>query len=170
MQDVELMQHCLEIGQEAYNQEKSRQAVIVQKAEYLMKYHTLLVAILNLSLPLILRYVRIENSTWWIVFYIVTMAVLLSGIICTLFIQFPKKLLLFPTSASVLKRVKANREQYDTQEAWIYKKILMWEKVTVSLEEANDSAVQWIKRAYIAFSLSILGLGFFFGSIIVLSS
>lgn len=166
MQDIEIMQQCLEVGQEAYRQEVKRQDTIVTKAEYLMKYHTLLIAILNLSLPLLLKYAELKSSVSWMIFYVLTMLMLLSGIIFTLFIQQPKKIKLFPTSASLLKKIQKDAESYQTEEDWIYKKILFYEQSTVTLENANNSSIKWIKKAYIVFVLSIVMLGFFFGNII----
>lgn len=169
MQDIEIMQQCMEVGQEAYEQELRRQKAIVDKAEYLMKYHTLLIAILNLSLPLIIKYVDMKKSRSWLIFYVLAMAVLLLGIIFTLTIQKPRKLQLFPTTAGLLQEVQKNKEKYRSEEDWIYRKILLWNRVTVSLDEANELSVKWIKAAYVFFVLAIFLMGIFFSNIIFLS-
>ena len=61
MREVDILKQCLQISREAYEQELERQKAIGVKADYLMKFYTLLIAILNLSLPLIIQYTQIQN-------------------------------------------------------------------------------------------------------------
>lgn len=166
MSQTEILRQCLEIGKEAYTQELSRQKTIINKAEYLMKFHTLLIAILNLSLPLIIKYVELKNSALWRVFYILTMACLLMGIIFTLLIQRPRKIAMFQTGTSVLKEVQKKGDLAYTEDEWLYKKLLLSDRMTLSLERANNFSVRWIVMAYVFFVLSIILMGAFFAYVI----
>ena len=65
MRQKEILKECLEIGKISYEQELSRKKAITDKSEYLMKYHTLLIAILNLSLPLIIQNTDISILRKW---------------------------------------------------------------------------------------------------------
>lgn len=166
MSQTEILRQCLEIGKEAYTQELSRQKTIINKEEYLMKFHTLLIAILNLSLPLIIKYVELKNSALWRVFYILTMACLLMGIIFTLLIQRPRKIAMFQTGTSVLKEVQKKGDLAYTEDEWLYKKLLLSDRMTLSLERANNFSVRWIVMAYVFFVLSIILMGAFFAYVI----
>ncbi len=166
MSQAEILGQCLEIGKEAYAQEVNRQKTIINKAEYLMKFHTLLIAILNLSLPLIIKYVELKSSDQWRWFYILTMACLLLGIIFTLFIQVPRKIVMPQTGVAVLKEVQKKGNLTYTDDEWLYKKVLLFDRMTQSLDKSNNSSVKWTIAAYVSFVLSIILMGIFFAYVI----
>ena len=130
-----------------------------------MKFYTLLIAILNLSLPLIIQYTQIQNLKAWRYFYILAMGSLLLGIIFTLMIQMPRKVSLSQVGTAVLKEVKEAEDDI-CQEIWIYKNILRLDKRTFSIEKVNNAAVKWVKKSYIIFTISIVMMGIFFFSVI----
>ena len=165
MREVDILKHCLQISREAYEQELERQKAIGVKADYLMKFYTLLIAILNLSLPLIIQYTQIQNLKAWRYFYILAMGSLLLGIIFTLMIQMPRKVSLSQVGTAVLKEVKEAEDDI-CQEIWIYKNILRLDKRTFSIEKVNNAAVKWVKKSYIIFTISIVMMGIFFFSVI----
>lgn len=164
MREADVLEQCLRISKEAYEQEISRQKTIVSKADYLMKFHTLLVAILNLSLPLIVKYAELENLGDWRIFYGFAMACLLLGIIFTLLIQKPRKITMSQLGTTVLKEVQKTGKDICAEE-WVYKSILLLDKRTLSVEKANNGSVKWIIASYIAFIVSILLMGIFFYSV-----
>lgn len=165
MQESDILKKCLELGEMAYDQEVNRQKAIGSKADYLMKYHTLLIAILNLSLPLILNYADLKDTGAWRLFYLLTMGCLLSGIIFTLMIQKPRKVSMFQTGTMVMKEMQKRGKMINSEE-WIYNNILQIDKATYLLEKSNNAAIKWIIASYAGFILSILLMGIFFYSVI----
>lgn len=167
MQQSDILKECLEIGKISYEQEISRKKAITDKSEYLMKYHTLLIAILNFSLPLIIQKNDISILQKWQCLYVAAMAAMLLGIIATLLIQRPWKIAMFPTGADELQRTKTNKEKTREQDEWIYYKVLLYSKATVSIEKVNNTSVKWLIGAYVLFVLSVFLVGAFFYCVII---
>jgi hypothetical protein len=167
MQQSDILKECLEIGKISYDQELSRKKAITDKSEYLMKYHTLLIAILNLSLPLIIENANISILQEWQCIYVAAMAVILLGIISTLLIQRPWKIAMFPTGADELKRAKSHKGKTQEEDEWIYYKILLYSKATVSIEKVNKASIKWLIGAYVLFVCSVFLTGTFFYCVII---
>lgn len=165
MHEEDILKQCLLLSKEAYGQELERQKAIGVKADYLMKFYTLLLAVLNLSLPLIIKYAGLENSYMWKVFYGLAMTSILLGIVSALLIQRPRKVVLFPGGTTALKEVQKSEKPAGSEE-WIYKNILLLDKRTLSIERGNRDAVKWTVVSYVMFVLSIILMGFFFYSVI----
>lgn len=168
MRQREVLKECLEIGKISYEQELSRKKAITDKSEYLMKYHTLLIAILNLSLPLIIQNTDISILCEWQCLYVAAMAAMLLGIIATLLIQRPWVIAMFPTGAAELQRVKSTyKEKQQEQDEWTYHEVLLYSKATASIEKVNNASVKWLIGAYVLFVLSVFLVGAFFYCVIL---
>lgn len=167
MQETEILKDCLETGKTAYSQETARQELIGTKADYLMKYLTLFVAILNLSIPLVLKY-----STPTIVtpcfrrIYIALMALLIIGIGGTLLIQYPQKVNLFPSAGDALEYAKKHTNEMEDERARIYQQILRYTSALKSLETSNNRRVRLLTGVFWIYLLIVLLMGVFFGYII----
>lgn len=167
MQQSDILKECLEIGKISYDQELSRKKAITDKSEYLMKYHTLLIAILNLSLPLIIENTNISILQEWQCLYVAAMVVILLGIIATLLIQRPWKIAMFPTGADELQRAKVYKEKMQEEDEWTYYKILLYSKATASIEKVNNASIKWLIGAYVLFVFSVFLTGTFFYCVII---
>lgn len=170
MQEKEILQNCLLVGQEAYNQEKKRQDIIGGKADYLMKYLTVFVALLNLSIPLILSYYKeIMTDTGFRWIYVFAMICLLAGMTATLLVQRPERIKLFPSAGDMLKTVQQKEEEFADERRWVYQQVLFYTAALNSLEKSNNKRMFWLKIAFSLYALIIFLVGVFFGYIIFMN-
>lgn len=76
--------------------------------------------------------------------------------ILIIIIQFPRKHKYFPLGTQILKKVKNGRDILQDQNEWGYQQILYWDKITLSMERQNNTAILGIRVIDILFITAII--------------
>lgn len=170
MEEENALKYCLQFAQRAYDQEMERQRYAASKADYLLKYLTLLMTAFNITVSVVSKMsnVRIAGIIFWGL-YIPMLVAGVVGIVSTLMIQKPRKIRVFPLGKEELLKVQNDSLQYDTDCKRIYQEILLTDKITVSLRENNNTAMIWIMSAYISLAVMTIIFGVFITYVIRLT-
>ncbi|MDE6386775.1 MAG: hypothetical protein K2L82_03075 [Lachnospiraceae bacterium] len=169
-EELKALKYCLQFSKKAYEQETERQRHAMGKADYLLKYLTLLMTAFNITISVVSKMssVHIVGVVFWGLY----MPMLLSGIlgiISTLMIQKPRKIMRFPSGKEELLKVQRNPSEYDTECKRIYQEILRVDKICDRLKENNDKAMKWIMTGYICMVVMIVAFGTFITYVMCLS-
>lgn len=161
-EEKEALDYCLRFSGRAYDQELERQKSVMGKAEYLLKYLTLLSAAINIVVSVVSKTGAIDTTgaVFWGL-YILMLAAGGVGIISTLLVQRPRRIKQFSLGSEELARIKDNQDKYGTQCGRIYQEILWSDIVTKRMRENNSRALKWIVTAYICVVVMVLAFGGF---------
>lgn len=161
-EEREALNYCLRFSQKAYDQEVERQKNVMNKAEYLLKYLTLLSAAINIVVSVVSKMSAIDTSgtVFWGL-YILMLAAGAFGIISTLMVQRPRRIKQFSLGTEELVRIKKDPAKYGTEYARIYQEILWSDTVTERMRKNNSQALKWIVAAYICVVIMVISFGGF---------
>lgn len=161
-EEKETLDYCLRFSRKAYEQEMERQKSVVGKAEFLLKYLTLLSAAVNIVVSVVSKMIAIDTTrvVFWVLYILMLTAGGL-GIIGTLLVQRPRKMKQFALGSEELVRIKNNPDKYSTECRRIYQEILWSDIVTTRIRENNNRAIRWIVIAYICVVVMVLSFGGF---------
>lgn len=146
------MQHCLQMAKDSYQQEKERSKRISDKADYLIKYITILSGILTLCIKIFENSLETLNEQKYynyvmvimVVLFVITIALLLS-------VMRPVKVILLPTGTMYLKAIQNDNSNFNEMWKYIYYETVQYSKATARLEKINKINVILIMIAYISF-------------------
>lgn len=161
-EEKETLDYCLRFSEKAYNQELERQKIVVSKAEYLLKYLTLLSAAINITVSVVSKMSEISPTgiAFWSLYILMLLAGAI-GIISTLFVQRPRKIKQFALGSEELGRIQEDSAKYSTQCGRIYKEILWSDTITERMRENNKRAIKWIIAAYVCVVVMVVSFGGF---------
>lgn len=161
-EEKEALDYCLRFSRRAYDQELERQKSVMSKAEYLLKYLTLLSAAINIVVSVISKMSAndITGTVFWIL-YILMLCAGAFGIISTLLVQRPRKIKQFSLGSEELVRIREKPDKYSTQCGRIYQEILWCDIVTKRMRENNNRALKWIVAAYVCVVVMVISFGGF---------
>ena len=92
-----------QISKDAYEQEWQRMKILIQRADYMIRWLTLFVAIFNIAVPLIAKETNLDYSDCiFVSLYIFIMVFLVGSILPVIIINFPQKTKMFPSIPSHL--------------------------------------------------------------------
>lgn len=162
MEELDALKYCLQFSEKAYEQETERQRHAMNKADYLLKYLTLLMAAFNITISVVskMNSLHIAGVVFWGLYVPMLVSGIL-GIISTLMIQKPRKIRRFPLGKEELLKIQDNPSKYDTDCKRIYQEILRIDKISDRLKENNDKAVKWIMTGYMCMVVMIVVFGAF---------
>ena len=161
-EEKETLNYCLRFSERAYEQELERQKSVMSKAEYLLKYLTLLSAAINIVVSVVsnMGVIDTTGTIFWFI-YILMLAAGGIGIISTLLVQRPRKIKQFSLGFEELARIKDNPVKYGTECERIYQEILWSDIVTKRMRENNSRALKWIVMAYVCVVVMVVSFGGF---------
>lgn len=161
-EEKEALDYCLRLSERAYSQELERQKNVMSKAEYLLKYLTLLSAAINIVVSVVSKMSNIETTgtVFWTLYILMLIAGAI-GIISTLLVQRPRKIKQFSLGAEELSRIKEDPVKYSTEYGRICQEILWNDTVTKRMRENNSRALKWIVIAYVCVVVMVISFGGF---------
>lgn len=161
-EEKEALNYCLRFSQRAYDQELERQKSMMCKAEYLLKYLTLLSAAINIVVSVVSKMSTIDTTgiLFWAL-YILMLAAGGVGIISTLLVQRPRRIKQFSLGSEELTRIKDDPVKYSTECGRVYQEILWSDIVTRRMRENNTRALKWIVLAYVCVVVMVVSFGGF---------
>lgn len=162
MEELNALKYCLQFSEKAYEQETERQRQAAGKADYLLKYLTLLMTAFNITISVVSKMsnIHIVGIVFWGLYVPMLVSGIL-GIISTLMIQKPRKTRCFPLGKEELLKVQNNPSEYDTECKRVYQEILRIDKISDRLKENNNKAMKWIMAGYICMVVMIVVFGVF---------
>lgn len=114
-----------QISKDAYEQEWQRMKILIQRADYMIRWLTLFVAIFNIAVPLIAKETNLDYSDCiFVSLYIFIMVFLVGSILPVIIINFPQKTKMFPTGETVLKEMQSTNKLNQSEEELKYNSIL----------------------------------------------
>ena len=156
--EVEQLKYCLEIGKEACKQEESRTESIKMRAENIVKYSTIFVAVANLVISLVnqgaLETADIQVSVKML--YIGLMLAMIICIILAFIAQKPTRTEMFPDVAWMLEEILSQRENYEYENQRIYDMLLRYTSRTITMKKSNDSSLILVTASYVLYILSVI--------------
>ncbi|MDE7197280.1 MAG: hypothetical protein K2O15_00190 [Lachnospiraceae bacterium] len=161
-EEKEALNYCLRFSRRAYDQELERQKNMMGKAEYLLKYLTLLSAALNIMVSVVSKMNDIDTASiafWGL--YILMLTAGVAGVISTLMVQRPRKMKQFSLGVEELERIQRDPVRYSTECGRIYQEILWNDTVTKRMKENNNRALGWIVAAYVCVVVMVISFGGF---------
>lgn len=170
MEELNALKYCLQFAKRAYEQEAERQRHASDKADYLLKYLTLMTTAFSITISVVSKMssVHIVGAVFWGL-YIPMLGAGVIGIVSTLMIQTPRKIRQFPLGKEELLRVQKDSSKFDTEYKRIYQEILWTDKITVRLRKNNNAAMIWIMVAYIGLVVMTIIFGVFITYVIRLT-
>lgn len=161
-EELEALNYCLQFSQRAYDQELERQKSAMSKAEYLLKYLTLLTTAFSITVSVVSNMSGVDTTgiVFWGL-YLLMLAAGMIGIISTLMIQRPRKIKLFSLGIEELKKVQEDPEKYRTGCGRTYQEILWIDTITKRTRANNDRALKWIVTAYTSLVVMVVFFGAF---------
>ncbi len=162
VEEKEAMDYCLRFSRRAYDQELERQKNVANKAEYLLKYLTLLSAAINIVVSVVSKMIAIDTTemAFWGL-YILMLAAGVVGIVSTLLIQRPRKIKQFALGTEELGRIQSDPTKYSTECGRVYQEILWSDIITKRMRENNNRALKWIVLAYVCVVIMVVSFGGF---------
>lgn len=163
-----IMEYALQIGTDAYEQEKRREQTINSKADYLFKWLTLFIAVFNIAIPLLVKEIDFDyKNCFLIIIYILLMISVVVAMCMIASINFPQKIKLLPKGCRILEQAEKFSDMDNIDLDILYQKILFQDKITEQLSKNNDKAIIKITIANIAIIIAILCLALYFGYIML---
>lgn len=153
-----ILKNVLTIAEEAYQQEQERMKSLNQKADNLTRYVSIFLVLLNIILPLVVKYTQIKFILALLAYIFVCVPSIIS-LICAVKEQRLSKMCRFPDGHSLIE--VASEENLNSNVEWLKYKISQYDLAIKILEENNDEKVKDIKRGYGNYILSVIMLTLF---------
>ena len=163
---MDLMKFSLTISEKAYLQEVDREKVIKEKVDYLFKWITFFITVINIAITIMIKQSSIDFSEKkYVLWYTLLMVCLIVSMIDIVLLQFPGKLKTYPLGSDILKHVQENPEEYSTDLVQVYKEILYRDVMTNQLKKRNNHILYGIIIADVLIIISVLLLAVFLGKV-----
>lgn len=155
--ETEQLNYCLKIAIEAYRQENARSENIKMRAENLVKYSTIFVAIANLVVSLMNKgALGINVTVGSKIIYICLMITIILCIVLALFSQRPVLTEMFPDGVWMFEEIRSHQDKYKYENERIYELLLRYTSSKRTIKESNDTSIRFIIVSYILYILSII--------------
>lgn len=155
--EIEQLKYCLEIGKDAYEQEKDRTETLKMRTENVVKYSTIFIAIANLVVSLVDKgALGITLVLPVKIIYICLMASIIICIILALVAQRPILIEMFPDGVWMLDEIRSHQDKYMYENERIYELILRYASRTKTIRKSNDFSFKLVTASYILYILSIV--------------
>lgn len=151
------LKNVFSIVEETYKQEQERLKALNQKADNLTKYVSIFLVLLNIILPMVVKYTSIDLIFALCAYIFVCIPSILS-LIFAVKEQKLSKMCRFPTGHKLLKMTK---DKVGTDVEWLKFKIAQYDQAIDVLEENNDNKVKDIKRGYNCYIFAVVMLTIF---------
>lgn len=156
-EELDKLKYCLKIGQVSYDQEKERLKSLDKRAENLIKYSTLLIAVTNLVVSLAGKaFFQIKDTPCVKNLYIILMLVIIGCLVLSLISQRPGKIKIFPDGKWMFENMQKENGKYATEQERVYELILRYSCSTNSLQKLNSCTMVFLGIAYFLYILSIV--------------
>lgn len=157
------MEFSLEISEETYQQEMHREEVLTRRIDYLFRWLTLLVSVFNIAVPIIVKEVALNYKKFGFVFlYVILMLLLIIAMVIIVYLEFPRKVKIYPLGCDILKRAKEEPQKYEDTISINYQKILYQDTVTRQLQNNNDKIADLLKKVNVLLIGAIVCMAIFF--------
>lgn len=153
-----ILKNVLAIAEEAYQQEQERMKSLNQKADNLTRYVSIFLVLLNIILPLVVKYTQIKFILAVFAYIFVCVPSIIS-LIFAIKEQRLSTICRFPDGHSLIK--VASEENLKTNDEWLKYKISQYDLAIKTLEQNNDEKVKDIKIGYGSYILSVIMLTLF---------
>lgn len=150
--------------EETYKQEQERMKALNQKADNLTKYVSIFLVLLNIIVPMVVKYTNINFKFAFCAYIFVCIPSILS-LIFAVKEQKLSEMCRFPTGHKLLDMTKGKA---NTDVEWLKFKIAQYDKAIEVLEQNNDTKVNDIKMGYNCYIFSVIMLTIFTLIIIIL--
>lgn len=158
-----IMDYALQIGEEAYQQELERTRVLRMRADYLFKWLSLFIAILNIVVPILVKEIKVDYRNFiFIILYLAVMFCLLVAMLIILTLNYPVEIKRLPTGTEILKLTDKFTADSDIETGLLYEQILLQTCITEQISNNNDEAVKRIKTANIMIMAAVTIMVVFF--------
>lgn len=158
------LKNVLSLVEETYKQEQERLKALNQKADNLTRYVSIFLVLLNIIVPMVVKYTNINFKFAFCAYIFVCFPSILS-LVFAVKEQKLSKICRFPTGHKLLDMTK---DKVNTDDDWLKFKIAQYDKAIDVLEENNDSKVSDIRKGYNCYIFAIIMLTIFTLIIIVL--
>lgn len=146
---MNLLEFCLQMGKQTYEQEVKREQEIRKRADYLFKWITFIVSIFNIAVPLIVKTDNIHfKDCAFVLLYAAIMLLFIVAVILVVSIEFPQKKKYYPLGTDLLKRAKEDITKFTNETDLQYQSILYTDVLTKKMSDNNDSLVKRLWWAY----------------------
>lgn len=158
-----MIEYCQKISDEAYEQEKSREKAINNKADYLFRWLTLFVGVFNIAIPIIIKETQIDyKDTWFVVLYILLMVLIVGAMLTIVVLNLPQKVKIYPSGSDILKKIQRDSNKNDNNVFQTYQNVLYRDILTKQLSKNNDRAIVCIVIVNIMLALALICMVVFF--------
>lgn len=158
---------CNNATDKLYEQEMNRQKTLITKTELLFKWVTLIITILNITIPLIVKETTIDvKNIIFVILYILLMAIFIAIIILIILINFPVKYKRNLSGADWIEYVKNHTDKIKCENDLMYYVIVSKENVVKSLIKNNNRGFKCMLAAHILLSVCIVLMAVFYANII----
>ena len=152
-----------QISKDAYEQEWQRMKILIQRADYMIRWLTLFVAIFNIAVPLIAKETNLDYSDCiFVSLYIFIMVFLVGSILPVIIINFPQKTKMFPTGETVLKEMQSTNKLNQSEEELKYNSILYRDVTTEVISKQNNRRAKCVTISGVALIVSLVLMVVFF--------
>ena len=157
------------LSEKAYAQEQEREKAIKEKLDYLFKWVTLFITVINVALTVMMKQSVVDFQQKVFVYtYEVLMGALICAMIAIVLLQLPRKRKVYPFGTDVLRAIKKYPERFDffnDEKSQIYKEILYRDTITNQLRKSNDVSIYGIVFTDIMLIIAVVALAVFLGRI-----
>lgn len=161
------MEFCLEIGEQSYQQEKHREEVLTRRIDYLFRWVTVFASVFNIAVPVIVEEVELNyKNVGFVVLYIILMLLLVIAMIIIVYLQFPRKVKIYPLGTDILAKAKEEPQKYVDTISINYQKILYQDVVTGQLQRNNNKIAALLKKVNMLLIGAVICMAIFFMYII----
>lgn len=165
---VQLMEYCKEYSAKRLEQEVRREEILRVRTDYIFKWLTLLVAIFNIAIPIIVKETNINTQTaFFIKGYIVVTILVVFAMALIIYIQLPKKIKVFPKASDILKKIQNEPEKYESEVSCEYQKLLTDDAIINTMSNINDRCAKILCVTNFLLFLIVVGMTLFFSYIIL---
>lgn len=152
-----IMEYCLKISEEAYEQEKERGKVINSKVDNLFKWLTVLISVFNISISILIKGGGINyKDNKFICLYFLQILFFVAAMFGIFLFNLPQKTKIYPMGSEVLKKCKEEPDKYVGDAAIVYQNILYKDVLTRRISDNNSRAVKIILFSNITLILSVI--------------
>lgn len=139
---MNIMDYSCDMSERAYNQEINREKTIITKTDYLFKWLTIIIAIFNIIIPIVVSSTGLNiHDDIFVRLYISIMIVLLLAIVLTIIISLPKKIKRYPMGSEFLKEINKNPDKYKDVISTKYYNILYIDTMVINYRKKNNQEI-----------------------------
>lgn len=160
--ELDLIEFGLNVSEKAYSQEQEREKIIKEKLDYLFKWITFFITVINIAISFMMKQSVIDfQQKIFVGMYAVLMVVLILAMLVIVCLQFPRKIKTYPLGTDILKQIQSKPQEYGDGKAKNYKEILYKDAMTKQLRKSNDRALKGIVFANAMLIVAVICLALF---------